>query len=276
MKNNTFTSWLKYRPLRRILAASCLFLFTMEPALAAFSMQVWSSNNTPLIAPLFFSKSAQLQTIVEQAIGQITPKEGSAKIASKPHTSDAVFWAGARLFQHQNQTALLDNVLQKINVLKQEKAKHAPLIQSLNALQIFLEQSTFYAPLVNDIDLDNLRLGVIADPKIEQDAILILPMRAPFVWVVGALPRPIQLVHKSQASARDYVVHASPLTLLGIDTVVVIAPNGVTSDYPIAYWNNDNAAVAPGSIIYVPYKNLPKNMKDLNAEIVQLLQSRVI
>ncbi|MGL5251111.1 MAG: hypothetical protein ACRC7P_08560, partial [Enterovibrio sp.] len=215
MKNNLFTSWLTHRILRGTLAISFLFFCTIKPAFADISVQVWSSSNQPLIAPLSFSNAAQLQTVVEQTLSHIAQKDDSVAVAKKPHSSDAVFWAGARLFQAQSETAQLEKVLIKINALKQVKAKNAALVQSLNALQTFLERSTFRTPLLNKIDLDNLRLGIIANPKIAQDAILLLPARLPFVWVVGTLPRPIQFVHKSQASARDYVVHAAPLTLLG-------------------------------------------------------------
>lgn len=276
MKNNLFTSWLTCRIVRGVFIIGLLLSCTIKPAFAEISVQVWGSSNQPLIAPLSFSNGTQLQTVVEQALSHITQKDDSAAVAKRAHSSDAVFWAGARLLQAQSETTRLEKVLLKINTLKQEKAKNVALVQSLTALQTFLERSTFRLPLLNEIDLDDLRLGTIADPKIEQNAILLLPARLPFVWVVGALPRPIQFVHKSQASARDYAEHAAPLTLLGVDIVTVITPNGTTRDYPIAYWNNDNAAVAPGSMIYVPYQNLPKKMKDLNAEIVQLLQSRVL
>ncbi|MGL4733598.1 MAG: hypothetical protein ACRCWB_00495, partial [Enterovibrio sp.] len=203
MKNNLLTSWLPHRILRGTLAISFLFFCTIKPAFADISVQVWGSSNQPLIAPLLLPNGTQLQTAVEQALSNIAQKDDNAAVAKKPHSSDVVFWAGTRLFQAQSETAQLEKVLIKISALKQAKAKHAALVQSLNTLQTFLERSTFRTPLLNEIDLDNLRLGIIANPKIEQDAILLLPARLPFVWVVGALPRPIQFVHKSQASARD-------------------------------------------------------------------------
>ncbi|MGL5334665.1 MAG: hypothetical protein ACRC9R_00730, partial [Enterovibrio sp.] len=128
MKNNPFTSWLTCRTLRSALASG-LFLFMMQPAFADFSVQVWSRSNKPLIAPLTFSSSVQLQTVLEQTIDQILQKNNT-RIAKQAHSSDAIFWSGARLFQAQNQTMLLDSVLHSISTLKEAKVKDAAMVQS--------------------------------------------------------------------------------------------------------------------------------------------------
>jgi hypothetical protein len=55
----------------------------------------------------------------------------------------------------------------------------------------------------------------------------------------------------------------------------VIQPDGKVMEMAYGIWNFQPHFLAPGAIVYVPFKSLPSDFSTLNQEIADLLRHKV-
>ena len=83
---------------------------------------------------------------------------------------------------------------------------------------------------------------------------IIYPVRPALVTVLGAVQSDCQLSFSPARDPLEYVADCSPVDAADNDHLYLIQPDGLVQTIGAAYWNAEDAWVAVGAIIYVPFE----------------------
>ncbi len=221
-----------------------------------------------------FSGSPRLSQLITQAVDLLEKKESSS---FKYHTS-LIYWPAAGLYKPQSnelnqlKRSAIDQ-LQELNTFYKNKKETTDTFISLAN---FIEANTFSERINVELDLDKYLTTSLADPLINNDVLMTLPDKIQDITVIGAVKKKANFNAKAQLSVHHYVEKAGILTFFFPKEVVVINPNGKQRSIPIAYFNRELTSLQGGSVIYIPFDDLPSHYANLNKNIVHLLKNRVM
>jgi len=105
---------------------------------------------------------------------------------------------------------------------------------------------------------------------------LIYPTRANQVRVMGAVSEPCVLDHDPAMQLDDYLSACNRHSAADRDTAYLIQPDGHVSQHGVAYWNQEEADVAVGAVIYVPVQQrmLAPSSTGLNEDMAAMLATQ--
>ncbi len=234
-----------------------------------------SKAKTPLSAS--FTSPTRLSEILTQASAFL---RASQKTPSRmTHASDSIYWPAAGLFD-DTQAERIHSKLKKIERQLKGLEKHwthsPEKVRALQSLRAFIKSSQFKTRLLKELDEDLYLSGGIFNPLLHGSMTLILPSQPTSVWVIGGVKRNTALPFISGKSINQYLERVPELYQFNVNDVVIISPNGITETYGVAYWNTEEINVAPGSLIFVPFQDLPPRFSSLNDALCALFQDRVL
>ncbi|MGF1721668.1 capsule biosynthesis GfcC family protein [Vibrio kyushuensis] len=206
------------------------------------------------------------------------PRLDGAVMAATNHYQFSLMdinWLESRLFDKNSPFNLKDETLKSIKEqLLTAEGEEKPHWQ---ALEQQIQQWQFSSRIFTTLDPDTTRLVAAQNPRLPGNYQIFLTdiESKKTVQVIGHVKQPKTLTWYPRKSAVDYL-EVAQLEAVGVSTVWVIQPDGITLEYPIAYWNHQFHNIAPGAIIYVP---MPLNTvssktntnKDTNQLILELL-----
>ncbi len=189
-------------------------------------------------------------------------------------TDDQIDWINARLFNVTDNFELDAKVKQR---LKQQSADlDKETRKNLTQLIEFLTQSQFAQRIFLPLDPDQIRLDLAQNPNISGSWQLFLAKPPTLsVHIVGNVKNPGKYNWQSRNSVREYLSQTENLPLFG-DYAVVIQPDGEVQHHSLAKWNREYQEIAPGAIVYIPFKfsNSATYNDDLNQQVISLLRNR--
>ncbi len=250
------------------------------------TFQKTTSHDKPVrLSKIIFESLDKIKAISEQAalINKPTNQTISyEKIKKQTTTSylyqaEPIFWQGAGLFIdacqiHKAKQKALADLKSLASAWKNKQEKY----NSIQSLITFISNSFFQQRIFTPLEPDLFLLEMIPNPLINQNAFIILPKRPSSITLVGAINQTTSLLFKATKTAAEYYADTDALFSYGINALTLISPNGSLSKSKIAYWNNTKESLLPGSLLYVPYSNLPAPYSHINTSIPELLQHRVL
>ncbi len=187
-------------------------------------------------------------------------------------TSPAPYWTGAFLADLQQQYVVQQErqlvIAQLEQLARTESAEQALQIRALVAL---LARSHLAARQVQLLDPDLLRLRPELNPLLQGNYLLAVPSRPQHVDVLGLVAKPGRQTWRGDAAASDYLQQAQPLAAADKNQALIIQPDGVIQVAPIAYWNQQPLAIAPGATLLLGFAGNDA----LNQRVAALLVQRV-
>ncbi len=257
---------------------TCLFIFFYSAKALASDSPVSLVLKRNAIAineyHIEFSGSPRISQLITQAVNLLEKNESSD---FKYHTN-LVYWPAAGLYKAQSSelNQLKKDILtqlQELNTLYKNREETADTFISLAD---FINKNTFSERIDLELDLDKYLAAILADPLINEDVLMTLPDNIQTITVIGAVKKKADFNASAQLSVHNYIEKAGNLTFFLPKEVVVINPNGKEAALPIAYFNRELTALYGGSVIYVPFNDLPSQYANLNKNIVHLLKNRVM
>ncbi len=189
-----------------------------------------------------------------------------------------VDWFQSALFQISSDFVLEESVLQLVS--QQWQLSETREKQYWRSLLTHVEAWTFLERVSYPLDPDFTRVTPLMNPRLRGEFHLSLLPTRERVWLLGYVSKQQEVDWKPRLSAREYLERDSAVKG-SLSYVWVIQPNGVVERHPIAYWNHQYKAIAPGAIIYVPIpeaKTADERLlpfDDVNSAVIALLQNRV-
>lgn len=268
------------------------FAFSVHAQENTLNVNVITSHENISQHKLTFEGKPRLFEVIERGAGIVreTWRENQSQVhrenTNLQHNSDPIFWGGAGLFSNvrdNNAIRILEGeTREKLRALSREWERESEKREAVLSLLAFIENSSFKPRLFLTLDLDTFLTGnngkewLNTNPLLGEDLILLLPSRLPYVWVLGAVKSSQQVSFSPMKQTHAYIDEAQTLYWFGSSTVSVIQPDGHLENHAVAYWNKAPNNVAPGGMVFVPFKGLPSALASLNQDIPSLLQHRVI
>ncbi len=187
-----------------------------------------------------------------------------------------IFWKATGIFDHANSKEIQSLKNKVIEALKSLALMNPSNKNAIESLQTFLRKINVASRLFLTIEPDKILTNTAANPQLTDKLFLNIPKRPNDILVISQFVN-VQKIHfNTLTTTRGYLNEIFDFSTLGVDTVVVIQPNGQTFDSPVAYWNDKKERLLPGSVIFVPFRELPDSLSSLNKDIIRLLQHRVL
>lgn len=182
------------------------------------------------------------------------------------------FWTGAFLADLQQQY-LVHQQRQTVIAQLEQHARVAPaeLARQIRTLVALLARANLAARQVLQLDPDLLRLRPELNPLLTGSYLLVVPPRPAHVDVLGLVASPGRQPWRSDATANHYLQQAQPLAGAEKNQALIIQPDGVIQLAPIAYWNHQPLAIAPGATLFLGFAGDDA----LNMRVAELLVQRV-
>lgn len=232
-----------------------------------------------------FQRSPRLSLLLSQGaalVRESARKNTQIQSGSKvefSHESDPIYWPGAGLYSNTDNKRIQrqrNKILRGLSGLSNAWKGDEKSRSAVRSLMTFIEASRFKKRLLTGLDEDVFLAGNVADPLISDDVTLVLPLRPKTVTVIGSVSETKHLVFSPVKQADDYINEAISLYTFSNSTVMVILPDGQLESHNVAYWNKVPRHLAPGAVIFSPFKSLPAEYLFLNETIPSLLQNRVM
>ncbi|WP_028024877.1 capsule biosynthesis GfcC family protein [Enterovibrio calviensis] len=269
-KSGEWVRWLK--------GVALLLCSLFATSTFATTLMVQQTAQEPLLS-LSFSQTPRLSQVVIEGKNALQ-KLPSYQETERSHQSDGIFWPAAALLDNAKQASveqLKTNVTDQLFRLYNEWAEDADKKQAIDALLRFIEAQDYGFRVDVNVDHDGLLLGQHPNPLLDSHYTLLLPSRPSSIDVLGAIQHSASSDWASGLIISDYIDNHDRLFWYAERShVVVIEPNGNTQSVPVAYWNNADSRLVPGSIVYVPFTSLPSTFDSLNTTIVNLLKLRMM
>ena len=105
---------------------------------------------------------------------------------------------------------------------------------------------------------------------------LLYPTRPAQIRVVGAVAADCVLTFDAALALKDYLRQCPPHKVVDRNIVQIIQPDGRVQEVGIAHWNQQQASLAVGAVIYRPLKQrlLTPETADLNRDMAALLATQ--
>ncbi|WP_193075247.1 capsule biosynthesis GfcC family protein [Pseudomonas sp. FME51] len=152
---------------------------------------------------------------------------------------------------------------------------NAELQQLLERVESFVQRLPVTGRVVAELNPFQLLLASKND-LLEAGDELVYPRRPDAIRVLGALAADCQLTFDAQLRLKDYLRQCPAHPAADRNYVHVIQPDGTTERVGTAHWNQQQATLAVGAIIYVPVNPsaLSPDAQDLNKDMAALLATQ--
>ncbi len=187
-----------------------------------------------------------------------------------------IFWEAVGLFDYSNPNELKTLQMKTLESLKSLTVINPRNKNALKSLLAFMAKIKVKPRQLLDIEPDKILTNLAANPLLANKLLLNIPNRPNHILLLSNLFNVHKVHFNTLTTTRGYLNEIYGFSTLGVDTVVVIQPNGQTITSPVAYWNDKKERLLPGSVIFVPFKELPDSLSSLNNDIIRLLQHRVL
>lgn len=181
----------------------------------------------------------------------------------------------AQLFSSDKQ-AIIDS--KKAQVVAQLKALQAQE-PSVGADKVLaqLDSFQFHYREFTSLDYDLVQSLRDGNPQLVGNYQLNIGARHNKVSFLGAVKQPERVSHQAQWFLADYFKALGNVRLdsASHSAALVIQPDGKVMEVAYGLWNFKPHFLAPGALIYVPFKSLPSEFSTLNQEITDLLRHKV-
>lgn len=263
---------------RAFLFCSCLLIFFYSAKALAnddgVSLVVKRNALASTQYQVDFSGAPRMSQLIMQGVSLLEKNESSD---FKYHTS-LIYWPAAGLYKPQsdelNQLKKSTiNQLQKLTALYKNKKETADTFLSLAD---FIKKNTFAERIDVELDIDKYLTNGQADPLVNENVLMTLPDNIQEITVIGAVKKKAVFNASAPLSVHNYVEKAEILNFFFPENVILINPDGRQQSISIAYFNRELRALHGGSVIYIPFDDLPSQHANLNQNIVHLLKNRVM
>lgn len=156
------------------------------------------------------------------------------------------------------------------------RGENAPELQQLlDRLESFVEHLPVTGRVVAQLDPFQLLIPS-KNELLEAGDELVYPRRPSAVRVLGAVAADCQLPFDAALQLKDYLRQCPAHPAADRNYVHVIQPDGTTERVGIAHWNQQQATLAVGAIIYRPLNPavLSPETQDLNGDMAALLATQ--
>ena len=203
------------------------------------------------------------------------------EVLSKVPTPSEPYWPSAGLFRlHDPETeALYSATREQLNRLASNNAITSYLRADMRSLYDAMSTWRLGRRLDLSIDKDLARLHVRHNPMInEGEYHLSLVSRPRHVVVFGAVQVAGSYELVEGMPLKLYVEMAKVSAAAHRDYVYVIRPNAEIQKIGVAYWNDEQYSLAPGSQVFVPFQtDIFSSTTDLlNQSVAQLASHRIL
>lgn len=236
---------------------------------------------TTLLAWLCFDACANIVVHIENAVVTFEKPTRLDILLSNVPMSAEPYWTSAGLFKLRDPetVALYSATREQLNRLVLENAVTSEFRADMRSL--YDEMSTWRLGRRLDlyIDKDLARLNVRHNPVVKEGEYhLSLSSRPRHVVVFGAVKRAGSYGLVEGMSLKRYVDMAAVSSSADRDYVYVILPNAEIQKIGVAYWNDEQYSVAPGSQVFVPFQTdiFSSTTDMLNQSVAQLASHRIL
>ncbi|MCD9464085.1 hypothetical protein CJF25_14010 [Photobacterium phosphoreum] len=249
------------------------YIINITPYVLLIISFTTNANNNFIISPQG-NNSQKINIEYSEPIRLLTLIKDAKEIRQAKKTS-STYWLGSslsKLIQPQKKQALIKN-------LKQLSIKHErsqPLSISFSNNAQWVEKNIHNTRIITPIDIDKVRLNKNHNPLLKGGYKLTLANRPNNILILGAINKPQKLLWYPRKSASYYLQKIALIDDADKSNVIVIQPDGIKTNHPIAYWNNQHINISPGSIIYVNYKSLLHDYSILNNMLSSILINRTL
>ena len=203
------------------------------------------------------------------------------QMLSKIILPDETHWPSAGLFRlHDQETVLLySTTREQLNRLVLENAVTSEFRADMRSLYDEIATWRLGRRLDLYIDKDLARLHLRHNPMIKAgEYYLALSSRPRHVLVFGAVQRGGSYALIDGMSLKRYVDMAAVSSSADRDYVYVILPNAEIQKIGVAYWNDEQYSLAPGSQVFVPFQTdiFSSTTDMLNQSVAQLASHRIL
>ncbi|GMQ47933.1 capsule biosynthesis GfcC family protein [Vibrio sp. 10N] len=259
--------WLNSRFLSRV----------MLPRVLAYPLVVFIT-----FAATFPASSAELSIMLQQQSVRLEYPQPARLDTILRDTNNQAQLANVQLDYLQAQLFSLDKQSsidsKKVQVVAQLKALQAH-DASIGAYKILnhIESSQFQYREFTSLDYDEVQSLRNGNPQLVGHYHLNIGARNNKINFLGAVEQPESIVHQAQWFLADYFNALGGIRLdsASHSSAFVIQPDGKVMEIAYGIWNFQPHFLAPGAIVYVPFKSLPSEFSSLNQDIADLLRHKV-
>ncbi|KFZ36252.1 hypothetical protein HR45_17255 [Shewanella mangrovi] len=241
------------KPLCYLVACLISFIF-VDSSYAAAEMNVSVTGQVKLPPAVTFSMGDRIGKVV----------------AASEYTQDAYLTGAAWIRQsfvlHQSARRLL--LLSELPSLDLSPELAASFTQQIEQLQ-----ATGRVPVTFSWDL--LELDPQQNRFLKQEDRFYVPTRPNTINIVGAV-RPYSVAFVSGKTVADYAAELERLDGANPSYVWVIGPDTSIRKVGIAYWNTEQAYLAPGSYVYVPIDDDDEQLEHFQQSLLQLFAAQLL
>ncbi|MCH1920341.1 capsule biosynthesis GfcC family protein [Shewanella sp. A3A] len=241
------------KPLRYFLLIAVSFLCA-DHVYAAQPVNVTAMGQVQLPSSATFSTDDRIGKVVAAAIYQ-----------QHAYLTGAA-WIRQSFVLHQSARRLL--LLNELPNLQLDPALTSSLMQQIKQLR-----ATGRVDVKFDWDL--LELTSSQNRYLQQEDQFYVPTRPDTVRVVGAVA-PYTVAFVANKTVADYAAELQRLPGADPSYVWVIEPDTSIRKVGIAYWNTEQAYLAPGSYIYVPIADDDQRLEQFQQSLLQLFSAQLL
>ncbi|MGR5094937.1 capsule biosynthesis GfcC family protein [Vibrio maritimus] len=235
-----------------------------------------------LFACPFYAFSTELSVVlVEQSIRLDYPQAARLETVLKDTHAQALLTnmplesLQAQLFS-SDKVALIESQVNQISSQLTALQLQDPDLGAENLLEQIQESQLLYREFTS-LDYDVVQSQREGNPLLSGNYQLNIGPRNDSVIFMGAVKKQESVSQRAQWFLADYFKSIGEIRLdsASPSTAWVIQPDGKVVEAHYGIWNFQPHFVAPGAIVYVPFKSLPSEFGSLNHDIVQLLRHKV-
>ncbi|CAM5220717.1 capsule biosynthesis GfcC family protein [Alishewanella longhuensis] len=232
---------------------------------------------TTLLGVFSYNATANTVVHVHQQPIEFTELPRLSDILLHVQDEKSIYWPTAALFRYS------DTLLQ----LQQKTVADLQLLAELNTGAMLGERAKVLAAEIATwriaerstypVYFERARLVASLNPRLTEGTYyLATPARNVQLAVFGATDVTAVTFAFQQQITDIFQQHALPFA--DRSEIWVIEADGSANKVGVAYWNKQKVISRPGQQFYIPFakSKLPASLKDLNNDIVTLLQHRVI
>lgn len=208
-----------------------------------------------------------------------------SEVVTTVNTVPALYWPAARLYKTDPESvnALELQRQELLKVLANLKQAYllddeAELAASTEALSQDVKNWVLAEQLFLALDPDKVRAKPALNPMLRAGQYLLqVETRSETITVAGfAQNTEVQFINAADAS--DYFAGIKPLAGASSSFLYILPAAQQVIQAKIGLWNSQRQDVPAGAILYVPFeqRNLPSEFENLNQQIIELLQHRVV
>ncbi|WP_083181287.1 capsule biosynthesis GfcC family protein [Vibrio scophthalmi] len=124
------------------------------------------------------------------------------------------------------------------------------------------------------LDLDHIRIQPQANPMLNGHFELVTTTRTPQFSIEGLLTVPQSIELGPDKTLSHYLEPLAQLSSAHPSYAWVVYPDGHYKRVGYAYWNNENTALIPGTVVFLGYNSDSASTLELEERIVKLISMR--